>query len=147
MASGTTGPQVSTLGRTVSYTAATNIAYLKVNAASRGGRTRISVVHDPTVAVLVSILPAFMAAIMGTIIGLRTMGPIGIIWPILFVAAGWYFYQFMTRKGRAEAARTAERMRDRVAEEIERLNSIGPALLPAPLSDEALVERLEEGLS
>ncbi len=122
IATTTAGTAVAMVGRSVSYTAATNSAYLKINASARGGRTRITVTHDHTVAALVSILPGFFVALMGTIIGLRTMGPLGLIWPILAITGAWYLYQFMVKKGRAQAAQTAERMRDHVQDELAHLN-------------------------
>jgi hypothetical protein len=141
----TTGVAVTTVGQTTQYLSTRGGHYVRVSASARGGRTRLSLQHDPSMAVLAGILPSFFLSIFGLILGLRFMGPLGLIWPILFIGAGWYFYKFLRNKGRAHTAQLAETMRDRVTEELERQNLAAKPLTVIEAQPLPLEERLSQG--
>ncbi len=139
----TTGVAVTTVGQTTQNLSTRGGHYVRVSASARGGRTRLSLQHDPSMAVLAVILPAFLLGLFGAIIGIRYMGPFGLIWPVLLTVAGWYIYKSVRDKGRAQTAKVAETMRDRVTEELERQN-----LAAKPISDmESQETPLEQRLS
>ena len=96
-------------------------------------------------AALAGFLPAFFLGFFGLIIGLRFMGPLGLIWPVLGIAAGWYLYKFIRDKGRTHTAQVAETMRDRVTEELERQNLAAKPISALESQETPLEQRLSQG--
>ena len=137
----TTGVAVTTVGQTTQYLSTKGGHYVRVSASARGGRTRLSLQHDPQMANLAGFLPAFFVSIPGLILGLL-LSPLGLIFPILAVVVGWYIYKFARDKGRAHTAQLAETMRDRVTEELERQNLAAKPLTSIEPQETPLEQRL-----